>query len=325
MPILSVFKSTVLLLVLFVAEVILFAPENLEVKEDVSTQGEQTQDDHIEQALHGVYVVGAKKEQKEWELWADKAVDYKETEVMHLSKVRAVFFTIDGAEFKVTGKTGTVSGESMNMTVEGDVKMSSSNGYTFVTERLTYHSEDKKLVTKTPVQMRGPQERQGQRLKLNAKQLMASLLTNVMEVSQHVRGEKAFRGGKKVKIASEKALFSGKNNTAQFLEDVVVDYEAFRITGPKAQFDYDRRGRAVTSMSVDGGVRVSDVDKMATAKELKVDFLKNKFIFQGSPRVVQDNDELVGDQIIFLDGGQRVQVKKARAKVNRNRWEQNSE
>jgi len=37
--------------------------------------------------------------------------------------------------------------------------------------------------------------------------------------------------------------------------------------------------------------------------------------------VVQNNDELRGEEIVFLDGGKRVQVQRARAKVDEKRLE----
>jgi lipopolysaccharide export system protein LptA len=68
-----------------------------------------------------------------------------------------------------------------------------------------------------------------------------------------------------------------------------------------------------------GGARVSDSEKWATAQNLNVDFDSNRFIFRGNPRVVQNNDELRGEEIIFLDGGKQVQVRSARAKVDEKR------
>jgi lipopolysaccharide export system protein LptA len=44
---------------------------------------------------------------------------------------------------------------------------------------------------------------------------------------------------------------------------------------------------------------------------------KNEFVFDGRPRVVQDNDELRGDRIVFLDGGKKVKVQNAKLKVSR--------
>ena len=89
-----------------------------------------------------------------------------------------------------------------------------------------------------------------------------------------------------------------------------------RITGPEARFNYDPKTDVVKSVYVSGGTRVSDSEKWATSENVNVDFEQNKFVFRGDPRVVQNNDELRGDEIVFLDGGKQVDVRHARAKVD---------
>ena len=41
-------------------------------------------------------------------------------------------------------------------------------------------------------------------------------------------------------------------------------------------------------------------------------------MFDGKPRVVQDNDEVRGDRITFLDGGKKVNVQNAKIKVSKD-------
>ena len=62
---------------------------------------------------------------------------------------------------------------------------------------------------------------------------------------------------------------------------------------------------------------------VTTANDLESVYItsEDKFVFSGRPRLVQDNDELVGDKIIFYKGGKRVQVMKARARVDKKRLE----
>ena len=74
-------------------------------------------------------------------------------------------------------------------------------------------------------------------------------------------------------------------------------------------------------MIFSGGAKVSDADKWATAQNVRVDFESNRFVFRGNPRVMQSGDELRGEEIVFLDGGRRVQVKSARARVDEKRME----
>ena len=66
-----------------------------------------------------------------------------------------------------------------------------------------------------------------------------------------------------------------------------------------------------------GGVRVTDSEKYATADRVSVYFNEDKYVFNGSPRVVQSGDELVGEEITFLNNGKKVQVSNARVKLDR--------
>jgi lipopolysaccharide export system protein LptA len=88
-----------------------------------------------------------------------------------------------------------------------------------------------------------------------------------------------------------------------------------RITGPEAVFEYGREQNLVKSVQVSGGVRVSDLEKWVTSQKVSVNFDKDRYVFSGNPRVVQNNDELQGEEIVFLEGGKKVEVFKARANV----------
>ena len=69
-------------------------------------------------------------------------------------------------------------------------------------------------------------------------------------------------------------------------------------------------------MLISGGTRVTDHDKLATSEKVMVHFDDDRYVFSGSPRVVQNGDELVGDEISFLNGGKQVKVSNARAKID---------
>jgi lipopolysaccharide export system protein LptA len=178
-------------------------------------------------------------------------------------------------------------------------------------------------VTDQPVEMIGPKDANNNALKLTGVGMQASLANSTMEVLRDVKAQKELEGDRKVVIRSHRSFFSGKDRTAKFLGDVILDMDNMRITGPEAQFLYDSKKDIVKNVIFTGGAKVSDADKWATAQNLNVDFEANRFVFRGNPRVVQNNDELRGEEIVFLDGGKRVQVSRARAKVDEKRLEKN--
>lgn len=275
----------------------------------------------VDQSMSGMHMIETQEGSKEWELWSNKAVSLKAKEMLKLENVKAIFFSQSGVTFTVTGNEGTVHVKSKNLRVEGDVVTRSSNGYVFRTPSMEYESDRRILTAPRQVDMTGPKDETGNSLHLTGASMEASLKQGTMEVRKNVKSEKGLEGGRTAYIRSQRALFSGKDRTAHFSGDVVLDMDSMRITGPDAQFEYDTKGDTVKSVMFTGGARVSDADKWATAQNVKVDFAANRFVFRGDPRVVQNNDELRGEEIVFLDGGKRVQVRSARAKVDQKRLE----
>jgi LPS export ABC transporter protein LptC len=275
----------------------------------------------VDQSLKDMHMIETREGQKEWELRASKASSIKANEELELEDVRSVFFSDSGVTFNVTGKRGHVQVKSKNMRVEGDVLIRSSNGYVFRTNAMDYDSGARRIYADSRVEMVGPKDTQGRSLKLSGVGMEAFLDKGSMEVLRDVKAEKALDQGRKALIKSHRSLFSAKDRTAKFNGDVVLDLDSMRITGPEAQFIYDSKKDIVKSVQFTGGARVSDQDKWATASTVRVDFDTNRFVFRGHPRVVQNNDELRGEEIVFLDGGKRVQVQRARAKVDEKRLE----
>ena len=70
---------------------------------------------------------------------------------------------------------------------------------------------------------------------------------------------------------------------------------------PEASFLYKAGTEVLSSIGVKGGVKVSDFEKMATSETVDLDLLTKKYVFRGRPKLIQNNDELIGDEITFLE------------------------
>jgi len=309
-----------------VLQVILVAPHAVRDHEaekpasSPATPGSPTADganNSVDQSLQGMHMIETQQGGKEWELWADKADRIKDKDLLKPTKVKTIFFAKSGVTFTVTGEQGFVEVKTKNLRMEGNVITESSNGYTFVTDWVNYTSAQKSLETQSNVEMVGPTDKDGPGMKLTGKAMQAQMQEGTMEILNNVHANKTFNG-RKVDIRSHRAQFNAQDRSAKFFGDAVLDMATMRITGPEAKFDYDAKTDQIRTLSV-VNAKVSDTDKWATADNLKVDFSQNKFIFTGHPRVVQNNDELKGEEIVFLDGGQRVQVHRARAKMDEKR------
>lgn len=281
-------------------------------------------DGAIDQSMKGMHMIETHEGAKEWELWAEKARSLKAKDLLELEKVKAIFFTDNGVTFTVTGETGKVQVKSKNLRIEGAVVTRSSNGYVFSTERMEYDSGARRLLASDEVEMLGPKDGEGFSIRLTGRGMRALLDQSTMEVLRDVKAEKNLQKGRRVFIKSQRSMFSGKDRGAEFIGDVVLDMDSMRMTGPSARFEWDPGAHALKSVIFNGGARVSDADKFATAQNVRVDFDENRFVFRGNPRVVQNNDELRGEEIIFYDNGKRVQVQRARAKVDERRMEKSN-
>ena len=87
------------------------------------------------------------------------------------------------------------------------------------------------------------------------------------------------------------------------------------MTGRKADFIYDQKKHLLVSLVMQEDVRVTDRQHWASSEKVQVLFAQNEFILMGNPRVIQNNNELRGEEIRLLNGGKEVRVIKARARV----------
>jgi LPS export ABC transporter protein LptC len=309
------------LFVVLIVELILISPSDIKEKkvQQVSSAVSQLPDRRgdIEQQMEGVKVIVSKNETKEWELTADKAVGFKDQGDLKLEKVRANFFTSSGVSFEVTGLTGSVGTETKNMIVNGGVVTKSSNGYLFKTESVDYNSENRTLKSISAVEVSAPRDIHGQSMFIRGEEMFADLAKGVVLIERDVKARKSVTKDRKMTVISEKVTLSGEDNSVHFSGNVIIDLDGMRISGPDAKLRYNGTTDILESIDLDGGVKVSDFSKWATSEKLKINLAKNEYVFDGSPKVVQDNDELRGDRIIFLDGGKKVKVQNAKIKVSR--------
>ncbi len=315
-----------LFFLVFVLEILLFLPKPLSdgIPPALKAPPPET-DQTADQVMKGVHLVEAGGEKKEWELWSEEARSLKGQDVWALIQVKATFFSESGNNFKVVGNTGLVQVAQKNITVSGNVKTRSTSGYLFMTESVTYTSRERQLVAPGRVELVSPSDRDGQSTKVVGRSLKANMNDNLIELYNDVRAERIVKPNRQLLIKSNSAAFYAKENLVKFYGNVIIDFEAMRITGARAQFKHDPKSNEFQSMTVNEGVKVSDADKWATADTVTVDFINDKYLFQGSPRLVQNNDELIGEEIVFLDGGRRVKVLGAKALVDEKRLEEKGE
>jgi lipopolysaccharide export system protein LptA len=278
------------------------------------------------QVMGDFHLVLSRGDRGEGEVWGLKATRAAATSPWIIDQVRVKFFAENGASYLVTGDQGMISAGKKNsndVQVKGHVVTHSSNGYVFRTELANYESYDRVLLSPGKVDVVGPPDANHNSLTVVGENMVADLSSNIIEIKRNVHAKKSVRDNKLANITSRRAIFSGKSNAVKFLDDVVIDVETLRITGREAAFNYKPGTDLIDTMVISGGSRVTDSDKLATAEKVTVHFDDDRYVFSGSPRVVQNGDELVGDEIMFLNGGKQVKVSNAHAKIEQEDLEKN--
>jgi LPS export ABC transporter protein LptC len=303
-------------------ELVIIGPLDLKeepvITEKETIKPEQSVTSSINQSMSNIHVIETKNENKEWELWADTAIGFKNQENLDIKKVKVNFFSPDGVSFDVTGDSGAVTTGTKNLKIDGGVLTKSSNGYSFKTNRVEYNSQLRTLKSETHVEVDGPKDKMGHTLLISGNQMNADLNQGLVTIENNVRARKSVQNNKNMTVSANKVQLSGKERAMRFTGDVVIEMDGVNVSGPDALFNYDKETHQLNSIDLSGGVKVSDLSKWATSDNLKINLAKNEFIFDGQPRVVQDDDELRGDRIIFLDGGKKVKVQNAKIKVSKD-------
>lgn len=303
-----------ILITAFFFEVLLLGSQYIDKKEAVVPKKEFF-DHSNDQKMERVHLVEGIGSLRDWELFAEAAEGFLGQGVWNLQKVKVIFYARTGDSYIVQGQRGQFDDTSKDIDIVGDVSTHSSNGYEFVTTSLHYQSKQKILNAPEALTLKGPKDQSGQRLRLQGRGITTFLENSLMNIESDVVADRQMENGKNLKIQSHKAQLSGRSNMVRFYDSVKMYYDSFTIQGPEALFAYKAGANVPQAIIVNGGVQVTDPDKKANAENLQIDVAEDKYVFRGSPKVVQGSDELTGEEIIFLEGGKKVKIENIKARV----------
>lgn len=306
----------VLILVFLFVEVLIIFPQYLEkIESDPVAQSIPADKNTAEQKMTDAHLVESRDGSRDWELVARAAEAYQNNKVWEIREVKVNFYNQDKLDYTVTGKTGTVDTSTKDMKISGDVLLMSANGYVFESAEVLYKSQSRSLVSPNPIRMRAPKDDQGDEMILRGNEMLVMVDESRMIVKNDIRASKKISASKNFELTSDTAELSGRSKEVQFLGHVIINYGQTKIEAPVAAFAYAENKNTLKSVQFSGGVRVSDEDKYALSDQMTLDVQMNRFTFTGQPRLYQNNDELNGEQIVFLDGGKKVKVEKIKARV----------
>jgi LPS export ABC transporter protein LptC len=276
--------------------------------EKIKALAESKNKDSIEQKMLGVHYVENSTNQKGWELFATEASGTTDSQWI-LKKVKVQFFSNDNSSFIVTGDVGEVDGTSKDMLVRGHVTTTSSNGYSFKTDTLRYVAQFKQMTSSDQVEMLGPADTKGAGFKLNGVGLLVDIVRNKMTILDQVHAEKKI-DLKNFNLTSLTAEFSNKSQEALFSGKVKMNLGPTKIEAPHAYFTYSNKTKSLEKIVLKKDVKLVELDKKAQCEELEINVIEDKMTLRGQPKVQQGEDEIVGEEIVFLDGGKKVKINK---------------
>lgn len=117
---------------------------------------------------------------KEWKLKSDTASYFQDNKMVGFKKVNATFYSKEGRNFTVKADKGTLNTATKNFELSGNVAGTSSDGYTFRTETLTYTADKNQARTNKKVYLESPQFKlEGTGMVLDVKEQKLFLANNV--------------------------------------------------------------------------------------------------------------------------------------------------
>jgi LPS export ABC transporter protein LptC/lipopolysaccharide transport protein LptA len=307
-------------LILLFTEIWIGFPISLETpNEDLMPAENTVVDNAISSGKHmeGVHYVESRSGARDWEMFAKSAEGSESTGDWRLNEVKVQFYNSEKIEFTVSGKTGVIDSKTRDLRIGGGVKLESKNGYRFQTDSVEYNAKSRLIQSPNDVKMVGSSEAGQKGIEINGKALEVSVDEETMRILSGVTATKFLENNRQLQVKSQSVVISSKNKSIRFLKDVAIEMDTMKIEGPEADFQYINSDNFLQNVKVLGGVKVSDMAKYATSEVVNFDPAQNKFIFSGHPRVVQDNDEITGEEIVFIDGGKREQVNKMKANVDK--------
>ena len=138
--------------------------------------------------IKDVFLTEAKKGVKAWELKAKWAKMYRKGNKTILEDLRVKVFVEGRKPIHITGEAGELDNKNKNIRIRGNVEVVSEEGFTLRTEELSWHNEQREIVTDRPVWISSRNFRlrgQGLRIKVDEEQfwLQQKVTANMMPVA----------------------------------------------------------------------------------------------------------------------------------------------
>lgn len=105
-------------------------------------------------SLEEIHYIETKGDKKEWELWAKSGQHFRQDDYTTLQDLTVTFYAEEGRIVTLRGDKGSMKGRN-EIEVQGDVVITSSDGYRVTTNSLRYEEEKRCIFTEDPITLEG--------------------------------------------------------------------------------------------------------------------------------------------------------------------------
>jgi len=274
----------------------------------------------VEQSIKGVYLVDSQKDDTNWELWAESGLSSSASSSWRFNNVKVNFYTKDKKVYKVMSEIGLIDLKEKTMTFEGEILIESPNGYFMKAETLSYNFKDKVIFTDDPVAIDSHRGAVNEPLKFSSESMKLQLQDSKIFLDK-INSTKTIKKNKLIKIKSDKAVLSGNSYRVEYKKNVKLKGLGFNISSDRIKLYISKKRKQINNLTAIGNVLVTSGDRIGQSGLAKVDFKDEVIEMLRSPSLKQGKDVLYGERIIFYNKTKSVAVKKARAKVDKNKLE----
>ena len=269
----------------------------------------------ITASLKGVHLVKS-QDKSLWEIWAEQGTRYSKKNELHLDKVKGAFFVQPEETLEVIGEKSLVNLDTKDLSMSGNVIARSTHGNIFKTDQIVYSSLHHTLESPTAIEA---QLILGDKTihTIRSSRMSINLKTSRAELQGRVSVKGSTNHNKPFTIKSNKAIWNGSSHSSEFLGSVRIRTDQITISGLKLQLNYSKETGMISNLSMTGTIKARHEDKIVTSKQMHADLKRREFVFTGEPKVIQDQNELRGEKIVFDRKQHSIQVHKAQIKIKK--------
>jgi LPS export ABC transporter protein LptC len=176
------FKFAIFISILMVAGIALFSfwsnRRQVSQKED---RLPPILNEKADKCLEKIRFVEDKHGKRTWELEAKSIQQYQDQDMILAEEVKLTFYTDKGRCFVLTGKEGKMYQSTKDMSLIGDVVLTSDDGYRLKTHSADYHHQERKVTTADPVEI------EGERVRLTGRGLLVDVEAQTFKILNEVK------------------------------------------------------------------------------------------------------------------------------------------